>query len=174
MRAPSAGPRAAAAAPPAPHRTRGHYGAGVAASLVAETAFVLLTMALAFVRGRDPWHVTRAPASMLVGPAAADPPGFAAGDVALGLATHGAMAVAVGLAYAALLPRLRWSPVAGGLLTAAVLYVIGFWILPALWPHWLSPMRLPMPERLVSAATHAAYGVVFGVAYRALARPAGG
>lgn len=124
-------------------------------------------MGLAAAQGKDPWHVTRAPASLLIGPDAVHPAGFVAPDVALGLAMHAVLGALVGVLYAALLPRLRLSPVAGGLVAGGVLYLLGSWVLPTLFPVWLSAMSKAPVERLVAAATHAVYGVVFGLAYRA-------
>jgi hypothetical protein len=49
-----------------------------------------------------------------------------------------------------------------------VLYLLGFWALPLLFPVWLSPFWLPPMGRALQAVAHAVYGVVFGVAYRRL------
>jgi hypothetical protein len=70
--------------------------------------------------------------------------------------------------YAALLPRLGVSAVAGGLITAATLYTRGFWILPLLFPVWLAPFWLPAPGRALQEVAHAVYGIVFGWAFRRL------
>jgi hypothetical protein len=110
----------------------------------------------------------------LLGPAAVQPPGFVPGDVLIGLLMHLWLGILVGLVYARLLPRLRISPVAGGLTTGAVLYGLGFWVLPQLFPSWLSPFWLPPTGRALQAAAHAAYGVVFGFAFRALGGRTGG
>ena len=143
-----------------------HYQAGIAASLIAETAFILMVMMVAWVRDQDPWMVTRVPASFLLGPDAVQPPGFIPGDVAIGLAMHLLMGILVGIIYAALLPRLGVSPPAGGLVTAAVLYGLGFWMLPQLFPQWLAPFWLPPTGRALQAVAHVFYGIVFGLAYR--------
>jgi hypothetical protein len=60
--------------------------------------------------------------------------------------------------------------VAGGLIAAAVLYLLGFWLLPLLFPVWLAPFWLPPVGRLLQVVAHAVYGVIFGLAYRRLAR----
>lgn len=148
---------------------RTSFKAGVAASLVAEAVFIGVEMLVGWLRGKDPWMVTRVPGSFLLGPAATRPSGFVAGDVLLGLTTHLALAIIVGLAYAALLPRLGLSPVVGGLVTAAILYALGFWTLPLLFPHWLAPFWLPPMGRALQALAHAIYGVVFGWSFRAFA-----
>lgn len=150
-------------------RTRPRFAAGVAASLIAEAVFVAMVAAVSAARGMDPWRVVRMPASFLLGPSAIEPPGFVAGDVAVGLALHVGMGVLVGLVYAALLPRLGLRAVAGGLIAGAVLYLLGFWVLPLLFPSWLAPFSLPPLGRLLQAVAHAVYGVAFGVAFRRLA-----
>lgn len=146
--------------------SRVNYRAGVVASLVAEAVFIAMVMMVSWVRGMDPWMVTRVPASFLLGPDAVQPPGFVAGDVLLGMLMHLLMAIAVGLIYAALLPRLGPSPVVGGLITAAVLYGMGFWVLPLLFPVWLAPFWLPPVGKMLQAVAHVVYGVVFGLVYR--------
>lgn len=149
-------------------RSRVSYSAGVAASLIAEAVFIAMVMMVSLIRRKDPWMVTRVPASFLLGPDAVQPPGFVPGDVLLGLTMHAAMAVAVGLIYAALLPRVGVSPVAGGLITAAILYAMGFWVLPLLFPVWLAPFWLPPVGRMLQAVAHVVYGVAFGLAYKRL------
>lgn len=146
------------------------YRAGVAASLVAETVFMIMVAAVALVRGMDPWMVTRMPASFLLGPAAVHPPGFVPGDVLIGLLMHLWLGILVGLLFAALVPRLRLSPVVAGLIAGALLYGLGFWLLPQLFPHWLAPFWLPPTGRALQAVAHAVYGLVFGYAYRGLLR----
>lgn len=138
------------------------YSAGVAASLAAEAVFVLMVMLVAWLRDKDPWMVTRVPGSFLLGPDAVQPHGFVPADVLIGLLMHLWLAILVGLVYASLLPRLRLSPVAGGLAAGAVLYALGFWILPLLFPAWLSPFWLPPAGRALQAMAHAAYGVALG------------
>lgn len=56
----------------------------------------------------------------------------------------------------------------GGLITGAVLYALGFWVLPLLFPVGLAPFWLPPLGKLLQAMAHAVYGVVFGFAYRQL------
>jgi hypothetical protein len=138
----------------------------VVASLVAEAVFIAMVAMVSWVRGMDPWMVTRVPASFLLGPVAVQPPGFVAGDVLLGMLMHLAMAIAVGLIYAALLPRLGLSPISGGLITGAVLYAMGFWVLPLLFPVWLAPFWLPPVGRMLQAVAHVVYGVLFGLVYQ--------
>jgi hypothetical protein len=156
------------------HRTimpsRVNYSAGVAASLIAEGVFIAMVAMVSAIRGMDPWMVTRVPASFLLGPGAVQPPGFVPGDVLIGMLMHLWLGILVGLIYAALLPRLRISPLAGGLIAGAVLYVAGFWVLPLLFPAWLAPFWLPPTGRVLQAFAHGAYGVVFGVAYPRLCR----
>ena len=98
-----------------------HYREGITASLVAETAFTAVMMGLMTARGKDPWKPTRASASLVFGPGVAEPPGFVPGDVARGLTMHVTYSVIAGGLYAALLPRLRLTPVQGGLVTGGVL-----------------------------------------------------
>lgn len=144
------------------------YAAGVGASLVAEGIFMGMVAAISRLRGMDPWMVVRVPASFLLGPAAVEPPGLVVGDVLLGLSMHLWMGIVVGLVYAALLPRLGVSAVAGGLIAGAALYALGFWALPLLLPERLAPFWLPPMGRALQAAAHAVYGVVLGLAYRRL------
>lgn len=151
--------------------THRNYAAGVGASLIAEAVFIAMVALVSAVRGMDPWMVTRMPASFLYGPAAVQPPGYVAGDVIAGLLMHLMMGIVAGLLYAALLPRLRLNPVTGGVVTGMVLYVLGFWVLPLLFPHRLAPFWLPATEKLLQAGSHLIYGIVFGVAFRAIARP---
>lgn len=146
--------------------TRPRYAAGITASLIAEAVFIVMVAMVALLRGKDPWMVTRVPASFLLGPDAVQPPGFVAGDVLLGLGMHLALAVLVGVIYAALLPRLGVSPIVGGLITAAALYGLGFWLLPLLFPTWFAPFWLPPTGRALQAVAHTVYGVVFGLAFR--------
>ncbi len=146
------------------------YAAGVAASLVAEAVFMVIVALVSWLRGMDPWMVTRVPGSFLLGPEAVQPPGFVPSDVLIGLLMHLWLGILVGLIYAALLPRLGISPIASGLITGAVLYLLGFWILPLLFPLWLAPFWLPPVGRILQAVAHVVYGVVFGLAYRRLAR----
>lgn len=148
--------------------SRREYRAGIASSLVAESVFVAMVAAVALMRGMDPWKVPRVPASFLSGPDAVHPPGFVPSEVALGLTMHLVMGVLVGVIYAAVLPRMGVSPVVGGLITGGVLYALGFWILPLLFPVWLAPFWLPPTGKLLQAAAHVVYGVVFGAAYRRL------
>lgn len=145
------------------------YAAGVGASIVAESVFTAMVAAVAWLRGMDPWRVVRMPASLVLGPAAVDPPGFAAGDVLAGLLMHFLLGVLVGAVYGALLPRLGPSPIAGGLMTGAVLYGFEFWLLPHLFPARLAPFGLPPAGRALQAVAHVVYGVVLGVAYRRMA-----
>lgn len=105
------------------------------------------------------------PGSLLLGPAAVDPPGYVAGDVVMGILLHVWLGILVGLIYAGLLPLLGLSPVKGGLIAGAVLYALGFWALPILFSHWLSPFWLPPTEKLLQAVAHSVYGVVFGVVF---------
>ena len=146
------------------------YREGVAASLIAEAVFVSMVMMVSWIRGMDPWMVTRVPASLFMGPEAVRPPGFVPGDVLLGMLTHFWLAILVGVIYAALLPRLRISPVVGGLVAAAALYALGFWILPLLFPVWLSPFWLPPTGKILQVMAHGVYGWVLGAAFSRLAR----
>jgi hypothetical protein len=146
------------------------YPSGVAASLVAEAVFIAMVMLVGWLRGKDPWTVARVPGAFLLGPDAVRPPGFVPGDVLIGLLMHLWLGILVGVVYAALLPRLRLSPMAGGLVAAAVLYAFGFWILPLLFPAWLSPFWLPPVGRALQAVAHVVYGVVFGWTFGTLAK----
>lgn len=150
---------------PEPHPA---YRAGVAASLIAEAVFILMVAVVSLLRGMDPWMVARMPGSFLLGPEAVQPPGYVPGDVLIGLLMHLALGIIVGVVYAALLSRLGVSPVTGGLITGAVIYALGFWLLPLLFPRWLAAFWLPPPEKVLEAVTHAVYGLVLGFAYRAL------
>jgi len=144
---------------------RPRYGAGVAASLVAELVFILATMPVLALLGRDIWAVVRMPAALVAGPAVMQPPGWVSGDIMLGLAMHAGLAVLVGVLYAMLLPRVGVSPIVGGLIAGAVLYVLGFLVLPAIFPQWLAPFRVPPLIHVVEVVMHAVYGVVFGWTY---------
>ena len=148
------------------NRRSPRYAAAIAASLVAETAFVALMMALMAARGKDPWKITRASASLVFGPEVAEPRGFVPGDVARGLSMHVTYSMIAGGLYAALLPRLRLTPVQGGLVTGGVLYALGSYILPATLGDWVEPMKKSPKEKAMTAVTHAFYGVVFGLAYK--------
>jgi predicted permease len=141
------------------------YRDAVAASLSAEAIFIAMVMVVSWFRGMDPWMVTRVPASLFLGPKAVRPHGFVPADVLSGLLAHLWLAILVGLIYAALLPRLGLSPVVGGFVAAAILYLLGFWILPILFPTWLSPFWLPPTDKLLQVMAHAVYGWVFGAAY---------
>lgn len=138
------------------------------ASLIAEAVFTVMVAMVSMMRGMDPWRVVRMPASFVLGPSAVDPPGLVPGDVLIGLSMHLWLGIAVGLTYALLLPRLGVSPLLGGLIAGAVLYGMGFWALPLLFPTWLSPFWLPPTGRVLQAAAHVVYGVVFGLTYRRL------
>jgi hypothetical protein len=142
------------------------YRAGVVASLIAEAVFILLAAMVSLLRGMDPWMVARMPGSFVLGLEAVQRPGFVPGDVLMGLLMHLGLGILVGVIYAALLPRLGISPVAGGLIAGAVLYILGFWVLPLLFPTWLAPFWLPPLEKALEAVTHVIYGVVFGYAYQ--------
>jgi hypothetical protein len=152
---------------PSPERSPA-YRAGVVASLGGEAVFILMVAMVSLLRGMDPWMVARVPGSFVLGPSAVQPPGFVPGDVLIGLLMHLWLGILVGVTYAALLPRLRISPVMGGLIAAAVLYALGFWTLPLLFPRWLAPFWLPPTDRLLQAVAHAVYGWVFGYAYMRL------
>lgn len=145
------------------------YGAGVAASLIAEAVFIGMVAMISAMRGMDPWGVVRMPGTFLLGPAAVEPPGFVASDIAIGLLAHVSLGILVGLIYARLLPFFAISPVTGGLITGALLYVLGFWALPLLFPEWLAPFWLPPTGKVLEAVAHVVYGVVFGAAFRRLA-----
>jgi hypothetical protein len=142
------------------------YAAGIGASLIAEAAFILLTMPVLAAMGRDIWAVARMPAALVAGPEVMQPPGWVPEDVLPGLAMHIGLAILVGVIYAFLLPRLGVSPVTGGLIAGAVLYLLGFVILPVVFPEWLVPFRVPPVMHVVEIVMHAVYGVVFGLAYR--------
>jgi hypothetical protein len=144
------------------------YAVGVAASLVAEVVFILMVAGVTFLRGKDPWMVVKVPESFLLGPAAVHPGGFVLGDILLGLFMHLLLGILVGLLYAALLPQLGLSPLAGGLLTAVLLYGLGFWILPLIFSQWLAPFWLPPLGKVLQLIAHAVYGVVLGAAFRKL------
>ena len=149
---------------------RPNLRAGITASLVAETAFLALMMGLMAGRGKDPWKITRASASLVFGPSVAEPPGFVPGDGARGLSMHVIYSVIAGGIYAALLPKLRLTPVQGGLVTAGMLYALGSYILPATLGDWVEPMKKSPKEKAMTAVTHAFYGVVFGMAYDQLTK----
>jgi hypothetical protein len=146
------------------------YRAGIGASLVAEAVFILLTMPILAVMGRDPWAVVRMPAVLVAGPEVMQPPGWVPADIMLGLAMHAGLAIVVGVLYAILLPRLGVTAVTGGLIAGAVLYALGFLVLPAVFPEWLAPFRVPPVMHLVESVMHAVYGFVFGWSYRRMAR----
>ncbi len=148
---------------------RSNYRAGIVASLIAEAVFILMVAMVSLQRGMDPWMVARMPGSFLLGPAAVQPPGFVLADVALGMLMHLLLAILVGVIYAAILPRLGVSPLVGGLIAGAMLYMLGFWILPLLFPTWLAPFWLPPMQKMMQAVAHAVYGWVFGLAYQRLA-----
>jgi hypothetical protein len=147
---------------------RANFRAGISASLVAEAAFVPSMMALMAARGKDPWMVTRASASLVFGPEVATPPGFVPADVARGLTMHVTYSVIAGVLYAALLPRLHLSPVQAGLVAGGVLYALGSYILPATLGEWVQPMVKSPREKAMTAVMHAFYGVVFGLAFKQL------
>jgi hypothetical protein len=146
--------------------TRPRYAAGITASLIAEAVFIAVNMPILAVMGKDAWAVARMPASLVAGPAVMEPPGFVPADVLLGLGMHVALGILVGVVYAVLLPRLGVSPILGGLTAGAVLYLLGFLLLPAVFPDWLAPFRVPPLMHMVEIITHAVYGVVFGLAFR--------
>jgi hypothetical protein len=146
--------------------TRPRYTAGITASLIAEAVFITVNMPILAVMGKDAWAVARMPASLVAGPSVMEPPGFAPADVLLGLGMHVALGILVGVVYAALLPRLGVSPIVGGLIAGAVLYLLGFVLLPAVFPDWLAPFRVPRLMHMIEIITHAVYGVVFGLAFR--------
>ena len=106
---------------------------------------------VAIVQKSDPWGPSRMAAALLLGPEAVQPAGFVIGDVLAGLALHGGMAVLVGVLYALLLPRFRLSPITGGVATGMILYAFGFWVLPLLFPKWLSPFWLPLSGKFMQA-----------------------
>jgi hypothetical protein len=122
------------------------------------------------LRSGDPWKVVKVPASFLVGPDATRPQGFVPADVFLGLLTHLFLGALVGVLYAWLLPPLRLSPLAGGVLAGGLLYGFGFWLLPALFPARLEPFRLPLAGKTLQAIAHLVYGIVLSLAYERLAR----
>jgi len=146
------------------------YAAGIGASLIAEAAFVLLTMPVLAAMGGDIWAVVRMPAALIAGPEVMQPPGWVPEDLLLGLTMHIGLGVLVGVVYAFLLPRLGVAPVTGGLIAGAVLYLLGFVVLPAIFPEWLRPFRVPPVMHLVEILMHGVYGIVFGLAYRRLVR----
>jgi hypothetical protein len=144
--------------------------AGVYAALTAEAVFMTAVAAMASLRGGDPWKVVRVPASFLIGPDATRPQGFVPGDVLLGLLMHLFFGALVGVLYARLLQRLRLSPLTGGVLAGGILYGFGFWLLPALFPAWLEPFRLPLAGKALQAVAHVVYGVVLGLVFVRLTR----
>ncbi len=146
--------------------TRPRYAAGITASLIAEAVFIAVNMPILAVMGKDAWAVARMPASLVAGPSVMEPPGFAPADVLLGLGMHVALSILVGVVYAVLLPRLGVSRLVGGLIAGAVLYLLGFVLLPAVFPDWLAPFRVPPLMHMIEIITHAVYGVVFGLAFR--------
>lgn len=141
------------------------YRAAVVASLLAEAAFVAAVAMVSGARGMDPWKVVRVPGSFVLGPSAVEPAGFVAGDVVIGVLLHLWLGVAVGLIYAAALRTLDLRPITAGLIAGAILYALGFWALPLVFPGWLAPFWLPPIEKALQAMAHAVYGVVFGFAY---------
>jgi len=149
---------------------RPRYGAGIGASLVAEAAFILLTMPILAAMGKDAWAVVRMPAALVAGPEVMQPHGWVPRDILLGLAMHIGLAIVVGVLYAILLPRLGVTAITGGLIAGAVLYVLGFLVLPVLFPEWLAPFRVPPVMHLVEIVMHAVYGPVFGWSYHRMTR----
>lgn len=47
-----------------------------------------------------------------------------------------------------------------------MLYLLGFVILPMIFPEWLAPFRVPPVMHAVEILLHVVYGVVFGWSYR--------
>lgn len=141
------------------------YAAGIGASLIAEAAFIVLTVPVLAAMGRDIWAVVRMPAALVAGPPVMEPPGWVPADVLLGLSMHVGLGIVVGIFYALLLPRLALAPIIGGLLAGGLLYLIGFLLLPGIFPDWLAPFRVPPVMHAVEVLLHAVYGAVFGFAY---------
>jgi hypothetical protein len=133
---------------------------------VAEAVFIGLTMPVLAVMGRDVWAVVRMPAALVAGPEVMQPPGWVPEDVLLGIAMHVGLGFLVGLVYALLLPRLDVTPVTGGLIVGAVLYVLGFLVLPRIFPEWLAPFQVPPVMHGIEIVMHAVYGVIFGWTYQ--------
>jgi hypothetical protein len=93
--------------------------------------------------------------------------------VVRGLGMHVTYSVIAGGAYAALLPRLRLTPVQAGLVIGGLFYALGSYILPAALGDWVEPMEKSPEEKAITAVIHAMYGVVFGIAYQTLTRRSG-
>ena len=147
-----------------------HYTAGVVASLFAEVVFTVLGVAISALRNEDVWSTVKMPGTLVLGSDRTQTGSLLTSEIGVGILVHVLLAVLVGMIYSALLPHLRISPISGGVATGLILYLLGLWILPAAFPHWLSSWRVPLIDLLIELGTHAIYGVVFGMTYSSLVR----
>jgi hypothetical protein len=145
-------------------------GAVIGAGVVAGLVFAVMEMALtAIVQGQPFWAPLHMIAAIVLGSGVLPPPpALDLGVAAVAVGVH----MVLSLAYAALLGAivLRARPASAwwiGLVFGIALYLINFYGFSALFP-WFAEAR-----GAIAFASHALYGLLLGMVYRAIVKRAG-
>jgi hypothetical protein len=141
---------------------------GALAGLVGGAAMSSVAALLAAAYGYDGWFQLKVIASLALGPAAVEQPGFAAIPVLAGLAIHLVVATLLGTLFAIVtrrmlrLPSDFGMPAMTGLVFGLILWLAAYLVVPALAPQL---MGIYAPAFIIQ---HIVYGTVTGLVYSVL------
>ena len=141
---------------------------GALAGLVGGSAMTGVAGLLAEAYGFDGWFQLKAIGSLVLGPAAIGPAGFAAGPVLAGLAIHLAVAALLGAIFALVtrrilrLPSDFGMPAVTGLAFGLMLWLLAYICVPALAPQL---MAISAPSFIIQ---HIVYGTVTALVFSVL------
>ena len=139
--------------------------AAAVAGIIAGAVFLMLEMLLVtLVDGMSPWGPPRMMAAIVMGEGVLPPPAsFDLPIMAAAMLVHFALAIVLGIVFAALLGQRvlsDFASVAVGALFGAAVYFVNFYGMTALFP-WFA-----MARNHSSLAAHLVFGGVLALAYR--------
>lgn len=146
------------------------WKAAVFAGLIAGAVFMMLEMVLVgTIGGQSPWGPPRMIAAMAMGEEVLPPPAsFDAGIMMVAMIIHFALSILLGVILGWIIShwqmRLLTAAIAGTLFGILV-YLVNFYGMTAFFP-WFA-----MARGAISIFAHAAFGLVLGWSYQALAKP---
>ena len=142
------------------------WASGAWAGVVAGMVMAVAMMGWMLVTGRSPWTTPNMISAMWVGEHAALLDSFG-GHTILGLATHGATSVLMGLVA---VPFIRDLGRVQTLLVSFAYALASYPLVFSLVLRWANPRMVAMSSMLVMTVGHALFGIVMGVVYLRLRR----